>query len=102
MPDARKGFVANVIAGLSAKTTREDALREVNEREELQLFLDDPSVAVLYVHAAETGGLQLSNRLSISEEQKGEGKGDDSDEQATTKMEVGLHFVKLRPEPVTA
>lgn len=32
----------------------------------------------------------------------GEGKGDDSDEQATTKMEVGLHFVKLRPEPVTA
>lgn len=54
------------------QTTREDALREVNEREELQLFLDDPSVAVLCVHAAETGGLQLSNRLSISEEQKGQ------------------------------
>lgn len=47
-------------------------MREVDEREELQLFLDDPSVAVLCVHAAETGRLHLSNRLSISEEQKGQ------------------------------
>lgn len=64
-------FPVSVVTPINHQTTRENALTEVRGRKELQLFLDDPSVAVLCVHSIEGGGFRLSNSLGTSEEQEG-------------------------------
>lgn len=64
--------LVSVVTPIDCQTTREDALTEICGCKELQVFLDDPSVAVLCVHAVEGGGFRLSNSLGISEGQEGE------------------------------
>ncbi|CAM9204031.1 unnamed protein product, partial [Ectocarpus fasciculatus] len=103
MPDRREDYIADVIAGLSSeKSTRDEVLRAVQGKKELQLFLDDPNTAVLCVRALRGGGVRLDNGLDFLDEgSERETKEGGNEDEPPAEGRVGLHFVKLRPEPVT-
>lgn len=53
------------------QNTRDDVLRGVQGKKEVQLFLDDPNTTVLCVRTLHGGGFRMENHLGLAEGQEG-------------------------------
>ncbi|CAN0042899.1 unnamed protein product [Ascophyllum nodosum] len=112
MSDRREDFVVDVIASLTGevrKITRDEVMRDIRGEKELELFLDDPNTPVLCVRSLRGGGFHLENSIGVPASADGvcqmhalKGESEDvTPASGAYTNAVGLHFVKLRPEPIT-